>query len=902
MRKRFMRKAEANLKLARRGVALAAAVWLTVIDPAAALAQAASTSSGQAVDASGNPTGAPGPTGAPACTGAGCEQGVGQGAGQGANQGAGQGGTTLEDLGGYYDEEGNAVLPDGVTDTRQGAGSGAGQGASNGIAATNSNTGTNSTNTTGVSSDSRTRTGINNSAADTTAADLVGLTGTNQHNKNTGSGGITSGNAGIGVTQVKNDNTATIGGTAGLSVTGHDGAHDGDLVLGFGASAGQLTGADGPRSVQAVNEATGADSTNSIDIATRTEELNEVQNDGLIRNLLDLAAVTGKNEASMNTGDTAIATGDANVAATLINLLNTTVINGDLWVAVADIFGNLNGNIVLPDLGGLASWLHNSEQLLVDAINEETGDGSTNAIDIDVRDETTTAVANEAKIVTKLEAEAITGQNEAWANTGGGFIETGDASVSASNISLANTTVEGGNWALVIVNALNAWLGFMVGEAGDVRALSQEETLREITARNSETGADSDNTVTVEDERERTLRVSNKAEIYNEVEASAISGQNEANRNTGRGEIATGDANVAVTTVNVANTTVIDGSLFIAVVNIFGDFLGDVLYGGQSLLAAAHSTGSGQAGTVDVGGENSETGAESDNSIDVDVSRRHETDIDNEAAVTTHLSANVDTGSNKANRNTLGGNIRTGDGVLALHSRALANLVGVTIGPALGLTVAGLNDTTGFDSRNTIRARLNDERVVAVDNDANVSTVFGGLANTGDNEASQNTIGGNIATGDAAAEVGIHNLLNRVVLALTGGGFAAGDVISIDADFINRLTGALSENANEAEAAYDFLADVTNRGLVDNVIDLLLNSGGNTANENTEGGNIVSGEGCVDGVIDNSVNTYALAGAGGMSLTMDNLAAVSNEADITVETGGNATNENTAAGAGLPRQ
>lgn len=881
----------------RGGAAFFVAVWLSVLTPAAAAAQA--------VDAHGNPTGAleptgpSGPTGASACTGAGCGQGVGQGADQGVNQG----GPTLEELGGYYDEEGNAVLPGGVADTRQGASNGAAQGSGNGLSATNSGTGAGSTNTTGVASDSSTRTGVANSANDTTSAGLQGSTGANQHNMNTGSGGVASGNASIGVTQVRNDNTATIGGTAGLSVSGYDGTHDGDLVLGFGASAGRLTGAGGPTSVRAVNEATGADSTNAVDIAMRTEELNEVQNDGLIRNLLELSAVTGRNEASMNTGDASVATGDANVAATLINLLNTTVINGDLWVAVADIFGDLNGNIILPELAALASWLSSSEQLLIDAVNEQTGSDSTNAIDIAVRDERETAVDNEATVTTEVEAAAITGQNETLANTGGGFIETGDASVSASNITLANTTVEGGNWALVIVNALNAWMGFLVGEAGGVRALSQDETLREIEARNSGTGSNSDNTVSIEDERRRTARVTNEAEIYNDVTAEAITGQNEASRNTGRGDVTTGDANVSVTTVNVANTTVIDGSLFIAVVNIFGDFLGDVLYGGQSLLAAAGAGGSGgQGGQVEVNGENAETGAGSENTIDVDVSRRHETDVDNEARVTTALTATVDTGSNRASRNTLGGNIRTGDGVLALHSRAAANLVGVALEPALGLTVAGLNDTTGFDSRNSIRARLNDERVVRVDNDANVSTLFGGLANTGDNEANQNTIGGNIATGDAAADVGIHNLLNRVVLALANGGFAAGEAIVLDATFLNRLTGALSENANEVAAAYDFLAGILNRGLVDNVIDLLLNTGGNAANENTEGGNIVSGEGCVDGTIDNSVNVSALAGIGGLSLALDNQGTVTNQATIDVATGANQANENTAAGQAIARE
>jgi hypothetical protein len=863
-----------------KGTAVFVMVWLSLLSPALALAQ-------DAIDATGNSTGAPENTGAPACTGAGC--------GQGAGQGAGQGGPSLEDLGATTDESGNTVLPDGVDDTRQGASNGSGQGAGNGIAAENSNTGAGSDNTAAVDSNASTNNSVSNSATDTTNAAVTAGTGNNTQNKNTGAGGITTGNAGIGVTQVKNDNTTTINGTAGLNVSGHNGNYDGDLALGFGFGSGLLSGPNGPASIRAINDTTGSDSDNDIDIDTKTERLDEVQNDGKINNLLDLAAVTGRNEASKNTGDGSITTGDANVAATLVNLLNTTVIDGNLWISVADIFGDLNGNIVLPDFTALAALLPNGG-LAIDTVNEETGADSTNTIDVDVTDEKITAVDNDANITTTVDAKAITGQNETLANTGGGQIETGDAKVSASNISLANTTIEGGNWGLVIVNALNRWLGFLVGDNGEVRALSQDETIREIEARNSATGSDSDNTIDVDVANRNERTVTNDAEINNEVTASAITGQNEASKNTGQGKIATGDANIEATAVNIANTTVIGGSLFVAVVNVFGDWFGDLLYGGAP-LAATQAAGPG--GTVAVHAENFDTGADSDNTIDVDVTRRQETTVDNEADVRTTLNAEVDTGSNRASRNTLGGDITTGDGLLALHSRTLANLTGIALSPALGLTISGLNDTTGFDSKNTIRARLNDERIVTVDNDANVSTIFAGAANTGNNEANQNTVGGNIFTGDATASAAIHNLVNRVLLALVDGGIAAGDVIGVDADLINRLTGALSENENEVEANYDFLADIMNRGLVDNIINLLLNTGGNTANENTNGGSIVTGGGCFDGDVVNSVNTNSLTGLGGWSLDLINTALVNNAAALGITTGDNEANRNTGGGLDL---
>ncbi|KKT94207.1 MAG: hypothetical protein UW94_C0001G0056 [Parcubacteria group bacterium GW2011_GWA2_45_14] len=854
-------------------------LWMSVSSPAIALADEV------AVDAAGNATGAPEETGAPedtgapACTGAGC----GQGANQGAGQGVDQGGLSADDLG--ADEEG--TLPEGVADNRQGANQGAAQGVTQGsgsdITGTNSNTGEGSNNdvTAGVASTANTA--VNNNINDTTNVDATAKTGGNSQNKNTQADGITTGNASIGVTQVKNDNFTTLGGSSGLNVNGYDGDYNGDLMLEFGAMLGSLTG-DGGGSVRAVNDTTGANSDNQVSINTIVDKLTEVQNDGVINNILDLAAISGQNEANKNTSGGSIATGDANIAATLVNLLNTTVINGGLWLTVADIFGNLNGNIVLPEFGALAAAA-GFGNLAVDAYSNGTGAESDNRIDVEVTEEQTTDINNDADINTQVRADAITGQNEAMANTGGGSIVTGDGKVTASNISLANTTVEGGNWGLVVVNALNRWLGFMVGEEGQVRALTQDETLREIAAQNSQTGANSDNNIDVSEESYDDTLVNNNAVINNEVTAQAITGQNSANKNTGAGNIQTGDANIEVTAINVANTTVKDGSLFIAVVNVFGDWFGDLLYGGSSLLAA---TG-GQAPTVTVDASNAVTGAESDNEIEVDVNRRQEVSIDNQADINTLLDANIETGGNMANRNTLGGGIETGDGVLALHSRAAANLTGVVMDPVAGLIVNGLNDTTGFESQNKIKVRLNEERLLTINNEANVSTIFGALANTGNNEASQNTIGGSILTGMIDANVGIGNLVNQIMLAA---GWEDNDR-QIEVQLSNLLTGASSENDNEVEALYNLLAEMANKGVIDNIVDLILNTGGNKTNENTGGGEILTGAGCVDGSISNKVNESQMAGVGGWSIDSSNWADIFNSLGVKASTGDNETNKNT---------
>lgn len=837
----------------KKFVSIFVVVWISVLSPAVAWAD-------EVVDAQGNPTGPTEPvgpqepTGPQGCVGAECP----------------------------VSEEDYAAWEARVADS--------------GMQGINTNTGEDSTNSVTSDVDSTTDTSVSNSVMDTTKATVTGSTGGNTTSSNTGLGGTQTGNAGIGVTSLKQDNTAVIGGSAGLDVSSQSGG-TGDYTIGFSGATGDLSGG---QSYRAVNEATGAGSTNAVDLSTSVEEVNEVQNDGKILNDLVLKAVTGQNTASMNTGDGSIATGDADIAATLVNLLNTTVINGALMVSVADIFGDLMGNIVLPDLAALAAFIAATAPAII-AGNENTGADSLNTIDIDLTNTETTEVVNDADITTTLTATAITGQNTAEMNTGGGMIETGNGSASLANISVANTTVEGGNWGLVVVNAFNRWLGFLVGDGGQVVALSQEQTIEAI---NANTGNDSDNTIAISDERERTTHVTNDAEIVNEVEATAITGQNVASMNTGQGKIATGDASVTATAVNIANTTVKDASLFIAVVNIFGDWFGDLLYGGTSLLASA-----GGDAQVGVDASNTNTGSESTNTIDVDIDRSQTTDVDNDAKIATTLHATIDTGTNKTNKNTKGASVTTGNGELALYSRALANLTGIALDPALGISISGLNDTTGFDSTNTIKATLNDERIVSIDNFADVSTLFASLVNTGDNEMLMNTLAGPITTGNIDANVGIHNLINRVILALSGGGFAA-DGTLIDADFMNRLTGALSDNSNELEVDYDRLADIVNKGLVDNLLDLVFNTGGNTASMNTGalsaaglsavggGPSITTGRVCFTGDVNTNVNQTSFDLGGWWSVNLDSNADVNNEANISATTGNNVLSDNTGGGGG----
>lgn len=743
------------------------------------------------------------------------------------------------------------------------------------ITASNIDTGSDSDNTNTVSTDSTDSTTTNNTSEDETTISGDVTTGDNTNSQNTGNAGISTGDASAGVTQVINDNTTVKDGDVILSTSAQQGTI-GDLNIEVGSGSSLVEDDGSVQSVQATNSTTGSNSNNNIEISTTTTEITEVQNDGVINNNVTLGTATGGNSADQNTGDANISTGNANTSASLVNLLNTTVENGNIVISTTDVYGDVQGDIHIPDFNQLATILTGGP-ITVDAQNTNTGSGSDNTIDVTLNENNSTTVNSNATVDTTINADAITGQNDSLENTGGADIETGNASVQASNVSLTNTTVKDASLGIVIINALNRFIGFLIGSDNQATALSEEETLSYVNAQNANTGSDSDNNISVTDTMSSTTNVTNDATITNNVNASAVTGQNTTNKNTGKGTITTGDANIAASAVNIANTTVKNGNLAVYIINVFGNFLGNVFFG-DTELALPYDT----SAKVTVNAENSDTGSDSTNQIDVHVHRSDDTELNNSSITRTTFDTTLDTGNNRASRNTNGADITTGASDLNILSRTIANTT------ALGspwntsdIEFNAANDTTGDSSTNTTNLDATEDFSIAINNIATVETFIPGSANTGNNELNQNTIGGAIVTGLIDVNVSIGNILNRIFLALN----PAITTIAINGE--NTFTGNNSLNSNTISFAKNFLLSLFNEATADTIIELLLNTGGNAANENTLGAAITTGPICVDGAVTNDLNT--VNGLSGFTSATVANAADANTAILALATTGNNT-------------
>ena len=148
------------------------------------------------------------------------------------------------------------------------------------------------------------------------------------------------------------------------------------------------------------------------------------------------------------------------------------------------------------------------------------------------------------------------------------------------------------------------------------------------TAANSTTGAGSENVATTQVNNSTDISSSNTAIITNNLSITANTGNNEANGNTGGGEITTGDIHGSVTINNSVNSSGIAVPLCC---------------------------------DPDSNASNSTTGADSENVSRVEVSNNIDINQDNWMRIRNNLDLDLNTGGNEANDNTGIGSINTGD-------------------------------------------------------------------------------------------------------------------------------------------------------------------------------------------------------------------------------------------------
>ena len=293
----------------------------------------------------------------------------------------------------------------------------------------------------------------------------------------------------------------------------------------------------------------------SSTIASKNINTAQIINDVVVR------ANTGQN---MATSDNAtIDTGNAYVGANVVNIANTNIVDSNYLILEINNFDDWFGDFVFPSSG---------------ALNGLFGFGNSNAAEQD-EDTANISNANDAIVTNNVTTNALTGGNEITGAGDGSDVRTGNAVASANIENIVNQNIFNTDSFLVIFRIHGNWIGNIFGSPN---GLAWQETPGGIMLFNgdfSENSANSKKNAVTNVNND--VKNNNLANITNNVNVYALTGDNKvAGANS---LINTGNAYAAANIVNVANANIVGKNWVLAIVNIFGNWTGNVAFGKPDL-------------------------------------------------------------------------------------------------------------------------------------------------------------------------------------------------------------------------------------------------------------------------------------------------------------------------------
>lgn len=257
----------------------------------------------------------------------------------------------------------------------------------------------------------------------------------------------------------------------------------------------------------------------------------------LSNDIVSIANTGANNTSGPGLTEAQIGTGNAISLVSLLNKVNFTLVGSTLHVVTINIFGHLNGNIILPDIQKLSGC-------------------NTCGMSIDIN--------NTANVKNTVDSHAITGENTITSGTG--TITTGDAQSTVNLTNIINTNIIGMSIAQLYINTFGAWTGNFLGW-GDFLAQNGGGSL--VFSNISPNAAGSGGCPSCTGD----VSINNSATVDNNISSRANTGGNSVQ---GNGNITTGNAYSVVQLANFVNTNFINSLGFFGFINIFGDWSGDV--------------------------------------------------------------------------------------------------------------------------------------------------------------------------------------------------------------------------------------------------------------------------------------------------------------------------------------
>lgn len=261
-----------------------------------------------------------------------------------------------------------------------------------------------------------------------------------------------------------------------------------------------------------------------------------------IENNVDLSALSGNASVTRNTSAGGATSGSADAVANLVNMLNSTISSGSTFLGLLNIYGNLNGDILLPP-GVLNSLIASNAGSSVAAGSQTT------SANVDLND--SQSIAN------NIFANAESGNAVVAKNTSAGSATTGTARTNVTVLNLTGRDVVAANSLLVFVNVLGHWVGLIVNAPPGSTSAALGTSVTENSARSADIASNTDSTV------------------VNNVNLNARSGDANVTGNTLAGSAVSGNATASANIANIINSSFSLSNWFgILFINVFGSWNG----------------------------------------------------------------------------------------------------------------------------------------------------------------------------------------------------------------------------------------------------------------------------------------------------------------------------------------
>jgi hypothetical protein len=228
--------------------------------------------------------------------------------------------------------------------------------------------------------------------------------------------------------------------------------------------------------------------------------------------------------------------------ANLINLLDAIISDNQSFLGVINIYGNLLGNILIP-------------QSLVSSLL-----GSPSSPDPVTASPATVDSSNNLSINNQVTLAAQSGDAAVTNNNTGGNATSGNASTNLNIYNFTNSDIVGGNLLLVFVNVSGNWVGLLLNEPAGSTSAALGGQIQQYVSQ-IPTAITSTNTESINNLVNLSSTTGNATVSYNRVGGNATTGN------------ATADANI----VNIIGSDInLTGWLGILIINVFGSWTGNL--------------------------------------------------------------------------------------------------------------------------------------------------------------------------------------------------------------------------------------------------------------------------------------------------------------------------------------